>query len=524
MYKIYPYASPPSTASSPVQVRYNPPPGPPTQYQTGRPSDYRRVSGASDAYAHPSSISQPGMPGSMHQPPYNSPYSPDSSSHHPRGSSYDSGYPPTSPDDAHSLVSSPRSPISARSQHRGRGIPMRRNSLTDQATMSTAGQGSISPHLGSLEEHKVMMHDSQRQGIHSPTESSFILERTHGSSSSMTDNDLAVNNLRGRPAKEPPKGVTCCRSCQTTVTPEWRKGPTGNKDMCNACGLRWNRRVKKMKGEGANPGESPFNGLGMVSPDADSLLEPQRAGGGSKKGHRKKAVESRGPALTTRPAKRRYSDASGMSGDALSTSPHDDSRGDMPHDSYGGPRHTHPHNPHHSQAASSSSSRPSLTPLFDDSSSNFPPSHHPASNIQPQTPLTASSVSTSHSGAGRMDYHTQRTPINHQMKSPSTPEVAHGYFPSSVHPPADRKPFSPIYHRPSGSPPNNGSNRYMSVDHAHRGASQGERPSLEMQGMHQFHQNPDSRHSHPAPPHFDKRNAEPTLPNGASHHPSTSTR
>jgi hypothetical protein len=388
---------------------------------------------------------------------------------------------------------------------------MRRNSLNDQAAMSTAGQGSLSPHLGSLEEHKVMMHDSQRQGIHSPTESSFIIERTHGSSSSMTDNDLAVNNLRGRPAKEPPKGVTCCRSCQTTVTPEWRKGPTGNKDMCNACGLRWNRRVKKMKGEGGALGEASFNGLGMASPDAETLLEPQRAGGGSKKGHRKKAVESRGPALTTRPAKRRYSDASGMSGDALSTSPHEDSRADMPHDSYGGPRHTHPHNPHHSQGASSSSSRPSLPPLFDDSSSNFPPAHHPPSNLQPQTPLTASSVSTSHSGVGRMEYPGQR--INHQMKSPSTPEVAPGYFPPSGPPPVDRKPFSTVYHRPPGSPPNSSKNHYMNVDHAHRGTPQGERPSLEMQGVHPY---PDSRHGHP--PHFDRRNTEPALPNGATHH------
>lgn len=511
MYKIFPYASPPSASSSPVQIRYKPPPGPPTHY---RPSEYRRISSASDGYPHPSSVPQPGLPGVMHQPPYNATYSPESSSHHPGGSSYESGYPPTSPDDGHSLVSSPRSPLSARSHHRG--ISMRRNSLNDQATMSTTGQGSLSP-LGSLEENKAMMHDP-RQGIHSPTEPSYIIERTHGSSSSMTDNDLPVNNLRGRPAKEPPKGVTCCRSCHTTVTPEWRKGPTGNKDMCNACGLRWNRRVKKMKGEGTNLSDSSFNGFAMASPEAEALLEPQRAGGGSKKGHRKKMVESRGPALTTRPpAKRRYSDASGMSGDALSTSPNDDPRADMPHDSFGGPHQTHPHNPHHSHSASSSS-RPSLAPLFDDSSSNFSPVSHMPSNLQPQTPLTASSVNTSHSGTGRMDYHQQRTPVNHQMKSPSTPEVMHGYFSPSSQPPADRKPFDPVYPRPPGSPPSNG-NQYMNVEHPHRNIPPGERPSLEMPEIHQYNQNPDSRHGHAPPSHFDRRPTDPNLSNGASHHP-----
>lgn len=30
-----------------------------------------------------------------------------------------------------------------------------------------------------------------------------------------------------------------CANCHTRVTPEWRKGPSGNRDLCNSCGLRW---------------------------------------------------------------------------------------------------------------------------------------------------------------------------------------------------------------------------------------------------------------------------------------------
>ncbi|KAK3671445.1 hypothetical protein LTR78_008723 [Recurvomyces mirabilis] len=30
-----------------------------------------------------------------------------------------------------------------------------------------------------------------------------------------------------------------CANCHTKVTPEWRRGPSGQRDLCNSCGLRW---------------------------------------------------------------------------------------------------------------------------------------------------------------------------------------------------------------------------------------------------------------------------------------------
>ncbi|KAF2728446.1 white collar [Polyplosphaeria fusca] len=30
-----------------------------------------------------------------------------------------------------------------------------------------------------------------------------------------------------------------CANCHTKTTPEWRRGPSGNRDLCNSCGLRW---------------------------------------------------------------------------------------------------------------------------------------------------------------------------------------------------------------------------------------------------------------------------------------------
>ncbi|KAG2421682.1 hypothetical protein HFD88_005658 [Aspergillus terreus] len=35
-----------------------------------------------------------------------------------------------------------------------------------------------------------------------------------------------------------------CAMCQTRKTPEWRRGPSGNRDLCNSCGLRWAKQVR----------------------------------------------------------------------------------------------------------------------------------------------------------------------------------------------------------------------------------------------------------------------------------------
>lgn len=36
-----------------------------------------------------------------------------------------------------------------------------------------------------------------------------------------------------------------CQHCGTGSTPEWRKGPDGNSTLCNACGLRYAKSLKK---------------------------------------------------------------------------------------------------------------------------------------------------------------------------------------------------------------------------------------------------------------------------------------
>ncbi|KUL84665.1 hypothetical protein ZTR_06730 [Talaromyces verruculosus] len=45
-----------------------------------------------------------------------------------------------------------------------------------------------------------------------------------------------------------------CTDCGTLASPEWRKGPSGPKTLCNACGLRWAKKERKRQGsiQGSN--------------------------------------------------------------------------------------------------------------------------------------------------------------------------------------------------------------------------------------------------------------------------------
>lgn len=51
-----------------------------------------------------------------------------------------------------------------------------------------------------------------------------------------------------------------CTDCGTLDSPEWRKGPSGPKTLCNACGLRWAKKEKKRTGIGANLTGVPARG------------------------------------------------------------------------------------------------------------------------------------------------------------------------------------------------------------------------------------------------------------------------
>ncbi|KAK1408928.1 hypothetical protein QVD17_41090 [Tagetes erecta] len=49
----------------------------------------------------------------------------------------------------------------------------------------------------------------------------------------------------------------CCTDCRTTKTPLWRGGPAGPKSLCNACGIKYNKKRRaQMKGFDKNGSRS----------------------------------------------------------------------------------------------------------------------------------------------------------------------------------------------------------------------------------------------------------------------------
>ena len=65
-----------------------------------------------------------------------------------------------------------------------------------------------------------------------------------------------------------------CKSCKTTSTPEWRKGPDGRNSLCNACGLRWSKAVRPdgSTSPGSSRGKKRDEGKKTAADDASSSL------------------------------------------------------------------------------------------------------------------------------------------------------------------------------------------------------------------------------------------------------------
>ena len=85
-------------------------------------------------------------------------------------------------------------------------------------------------------------------------------------------------------ASMPPKRVRkrkdeadqSCLSCSATETPEWRKGPTGPRTLCNACGLLFAKQSRKRESDAQSRGERP-RGARPLAPEAMSAEERQRS-------------------------------------------------------------------------------------------------------------------------------------------------------------------------------------------------------------------------------------------------------
>lgn len=61
--------------------------------------------------------------------------------------------------------------------------------------------------------------------------------------------------------------VRSCANCRVRETPEWRRGPSGMRDLCNSCGLRWAKQVSR---QGGAQGKDRGGVVGGVSSEGSS--------------------------------------------------------------------------------------------------------------------------------------------------------------------------------------------------------------------------------------------------------------
>ena len=74
-----------------------------------------------------------------------------------------------------------------------------------------------------------------------------------------------------------------CANCHTRVTPEWRRGPSGQRDLCNSCGLRWAKLVSFIVPLNMNVGVAlTCLQNGRVSPRTSSQQSVHSAGASDK--------------------------------------------------------------------------------------------------------------------------------------------------------------------------------------------------------------------------------------------------
>lgn len=131
----------------------------------------------------------------------------------------------------------------------------RKNSLISAGSASNP----TSPHLSQPLE-RTLTGGTSGQGTGGVDESD---EETSPNPSSLPD------EKKKKKKPKPEDGDYVCTDCGRVDSPEWRKGPLGPKTLCNACGLRW---AKKVKRNGGDP-----NAIAMAARPAKGQIKAQAA-------------------------------------------------------------------------------------------------------------------------------------------------------------------------------------------------------------------------------------------------------
>ncbi|KAF9423029.1 blue light receptor [Podila epigama] len=166
--------------------------------------------------------------------------------------------------------------------------------LGSAAEIAQAGSaGSGSKHRKNLSAHRHPAHDAVIRKRTSPVPPSHHRNRSSSSSSPPSAHqelDTTHSRKEHTPANSHGGLVLrinqeekACESCHTTNSPEWRRGPSGKKDLCNACGLRYSRSVARQNRQAqkqleANGGGGGVTGKGAKAKTPKTPKTPKTAG------------------------------------------------------------------------------------------------------------------------------------------------------------------------------------------------------------------------------------------------------
>eukprot|EP01112_Ceratiomyxa_fruticulosa_P017503 TRINITY_DN5461_c0_g2_i1.p1 TRINITY_DN5461_c0_g2~~TRINITY_DN5461_c0_g2_i1.p1 ORF type:complete len:321 (+),score=78.44 TRINITY_DN5461_c0_g2_i1:129-965(+) len=144
-------------------------------------------------------------------------------------------------------------------------IPQMDESLAQSRRMSSSSSSSSS-------KKRIESSSPQSSPCHSPPENSS--PEIMATATTTTTTTTSAPKLHHSKKRKPPPASNAniklqnlyCRSCGTTQTPEWRRGPDRLKSLCNACGLHY---AKMMKREVLVPlravGSTPKQQMSVVS-------------------------------------------------------------------------------------------------------------------------------------------------------------------------------------------------------------------------------------------------------------------
>ncbi|OJD38008.1 white collar [Diplodia corticola] len=120
------------------------------------------------------------------------------------------------------------------------GLPPSQFISTDGAAITTAGQHGLK--LGH-QDASLASEDNVFEELKTTRSTSWQYELRQMEKRNRLLAEEVQSLLAAKKKRKRRKGAgqmqKDCANCHTRVTPEWRRGPSGNRDLCNSCGLRW---------------------------------------------------------------------------------------------------------------------------------------------------------------------------------------------------------------------------------------------------------------------------------------------